>query len=104
MGTHAHSWILAFDDEEESFEAFSDVLPHQCVFLVDTYNSIAGVKKAIRVALKLRKKGVEMIGVRLDSGDLAHLSMEIRKLLDEGRVYSGYDFFSVHDSIIMLKY
>lgn len=82
-GTHAHSWIMAFDDEEESFEAFADVLPQQCVFLVDTYESIPGVKKAIRVALKMRKRGIEMMGVRLDSGDLAHLSMEIRKLLDE---------------------
>lgn len=82
-GTHAHSWIMAFDEEEESFEAFSKAMPNNCVFLIDTYESIEGVKKAIRVAKKMRTKGVEMIGVRLDSGDLAHLSIEIRKLLDE---------------------
>ncbi len=83
-GTHAHSWIMAFDEEEESFDAFAAVMPNNCIFLVDTYESIEGVKKAIRVAQKMRKKGVEMIGVRLDSGDLAHLSIQIRSLLDEG--------------------
>lgn len=83
-GTHAHSWIMAFDDEEASFDAYAEVMPNNCVFLIDTYNTIEGVKKAISVAKKMRQKGVEMIGVRLDSGDLAHLSIEIRKLLDEG--------------------
>lgn len=83
-GTHAHSWVMAFDEEEESFAAFAEAMPNNCIFLVDTYESIEGVKKAILVAKKMRSKGVEMIGVRLDSGDLAHLSIEIRKLLDEG--------------------
>jgi nicotinate phosphoribosyltransferase len=82
-GTHAHSWILAFDDEEESFGAYAKVMPNNCIFLVDTYETINGVKKAISVAKKMRQKGVEMIGVRLDSGDLASLSIEIRRLLDE---------------------
>ncbi len=82
-GTHAHSWIMAFDEEEEAFRAFAEVMPNNCIFLVDTYDSIAGAKKAIETARLLRKKGIEMIGVRLDSGDLAHLSIEIRKLLDE---------------------
>ena len=81
-GTHAHSWIMAFDDEEESFEAFAQAMPNNCIFLIDTYASIEGVNKAIRVGKNMRDKGVEMIGVRLDSGDLAHLSIEIRKLLD----------------------
>ncbi len=83
-GTHAHSWIMAFDDEEASFDAYADVMPNNCIFLIDTYDTIEGVKKAISVARKMKKKGREMIGVRLDSGDLAHLSIEIRKLLDEG--------------------
>ena len=81
-GTHAHSWIMAFDEEEESFEAFAKAMPNNCIFLIDTYASIEGVKKAIRVAKRMRASGAEMIGVRLDSGDLAHLSIEIRKLLD----------------------
>jgi nicotinate phosphoribosyltransferase len=82
-GTHAHSWIMAFDDEEASFDAYAEVMPGNCIFLVDTYDTIKGVKKAISVAKKMRKKGLEMMGVRLDSGDLAHLSIEIRKLLDQ---------------------
>jgi len=83
-GTHAHSWIMAFDEEEASFEAYAEVMPSNCVFLIDTYDTIGGVKKAMTVAKKMRAKGIEMLGVRLDSGDLAHLSIEVRKLLDEG--------------------
>jgi len=81
-GTHAHSWIMAFESEEASFEAYAEVMPNNCVFLVDTYDTIQGVKNALVVAQKMRKKGVEMLGVRLDSGDLAQLSMQVRKLLD----------------------
>ena len=81
-GTHAHSWIMAFDDEEKAFEAFGKVMPRNCVLLVDTYDSIRGVKNAIEAAKKLRKEGFVLSGVRLDSGDLARLSIEIRKLLD----------------------
>jgi nicotinate phosphoribosyltransferase len=83
-GTHAHSWIMAFDDEEASFEAYAELMPKNCIFLIDTYDTIGGVKKALSVAKKMRSKGVEMIGVRLDSGDLAHLSIEVRKILDAG--------------------
>ncbi|MCB1110787.1 MAG: nicotinate phosphoribosyltransferase [Chlamydiia bacterium] len=79
-GTHAHSWIMAFDQEEEAFKAYADVMPHNCVYLIDTYNTIEGVKKAIAVAKTKKEK---MLGVRLDSGDLAQLSIKIRKLLDE---------------------
>ena len=80
-GTHAHSWVMAFDKEEESFEAYAKVMPNNCIFLVDTYNTIEGVKKAIAVTQK--QKDLKMLGVRIDSGDLAHLSIHIRKLLDD---------------------
>lgn len=79
-GTHAHSWIMAFDDEKEAFNAYTDVLPHHCIYLVDTYDSIKGVKNAIEVA---KAKKTKMLGVRLDSGDLTQLSIRIRKLLDD---------------------
>ena len=79
-GTQAHSWIMAFDDEEEAFEAFAKARPKECVMLIDTYNSIEGVKKAIRVAKKI--PNFELSGVRLDSGDLAALSIEVRSILD----------------------
>jgi len=82
-GTHAHSWVMAFDDEEESFRTYAKVLPDACIFLVDTYDTIEGVKKAIRVGKWLKKRGKKLLGIRLDSGDLAALSIESRKLLDD---------------------
>lgn len=78
-GTHAHSWIMAFDQEKHAFEAYADALPDNCIYLVDTYDTVKGVEHAIEVA---KEKGIQMLGVRLDSGDLARLSIEIRKLLD----------------------
>lgn len=82
-GTHAHSWIMAFDDELEAFECYAEQLPGNCIFLVDTYDTLEGVRNAVQVGKRLRSKGHEMIGIRLDSGDLAHLSIESRKILDE---------------------
>lgn len=83
-GTHAHSWVMSFDTEEEAFEAYANAMPNNCVFLVDTYDTLEGVRTAVRVGKRLREKGHEMVGVRLDSGDLAYLSIEARKILDEG--------------------
>jgi nicotinate phosphoribosyltransferase len=82
-GTQAHSWIMFFDTEAEAFETYAKAMPNNCVFLVDTYNSIDGVRHAIDVARQLRKDGHEMIGVRLDSGARAALSIETRRMLDE---------------------
>jgi nicotinate phosphoribosyltransferase len=82
-GTHAHSWVMSFDDEEQAFMEYAKALPNNCIFLVDTYNSLEGVKKAVRAGMWLREHGSEMTGIRLDSGDLAYLSIEARKLLDE---------------------
>jgi nicotinate phosphoribosyltransferase len=82
-GTQAHSWIMFFETEREAFEAYARAMPNNCVFLVDTYNSIDGVRHAIDVARQLRKQGHEMIGVRLDSGDRAALSIEARRMLDQ---------------------
>ena len=83
-GTHAHSWVMSFDDELEAFNAYAKAMPNNCVFLVDTYDTLEGVKKAVEVGRWLRSQGHEMIGIRLDSGDLAYLSIEARKILDEG--------------------
>jgi nicotinate phosphoribosyltransferase len=83
MGTHAHSWVMAFDTELESFEAFAEAMPDNCVFLVDTYGSIQGIRNAIQVATRLKADGHNPIGVRLDSGDLAYFSKEARRMLDE---------------------
>ena len=83
-GTHAHSWVMSFDDERASFEAYAAALPNNCVFLVDTYDTLQGVRHAVEVGRKLRAAGHEMVGIRLDSGDLAYLSIEARRILDEG--------------------
>jgi len=82
-GTHAHSWIMSFDDELEAFRAYAKAMPNNCVFLVDTYDTLEGVRKAVEGGKWLRSQGHEMVGIRLDSGDLAYLSIEARKILDE---------------------
>lgn len=81
-GTHAHSWVMTFDTELEAFEAYARALPHNCTFLVDTYNTLDGVRHACRVGHRLREMGFDLGGIRLDSGDLAYLSVEARKILD----------------------
>ncbi len=83
-GTHAHSWVMFHGDELTSFREYANALPGNCTFLVDTYDTLEGVKHAILVGKELRAKGHELQGIRLDSGDLAYLSIEARKLLDEG--------------------
>ena len=82
-GTHAHSWVMSFETEAEAFEAYAKVMPNNCVFLVDTYNTLEGVRHAAVMGKKLAAAGHKMIGIRLDSGDLAYLSIEARKILDE---------------------
>jgi nicotinate phosphoribosyltransferase len=83
-GTHAHSWVMSFSDELDAFDSYAAALPNNCVFLVDTYNTLQGVRHAVKIGKKLRSHGHEMIGIRLDSGDLAYLSIEARKILDAG--------------------
>lgn len=83
-GTHAHSWVMSFDSEPEAFAAYAEALPNNCVFLVDTYDTLEGVRHAVEVGQRLRERGHELSGVRLDSGDLAWLSIEARRILDEG--------------------
>lgn len=82
-GTHAHSWVMSFGDELEAFEEYARAMPNNCVFLVDTYDTLAGVWHAVEVGRRLRAHGHELLGVRLDSGDLADLSRRARQILDE---------------------
>jgi nicotinate phosphoribosyltransferase len=83
-GTHAHSWVMFHGDELAAFRAYAEAMPGNCTLLVDTYDSLDGVRHAIVVGRELRARGHELAGIRLDSGDLAHLSIEARRLLDEG--------------------
>lgn len=82
-GTHAHSWVMSFTTEERAFMKYAEAMPNNSIFLVDTFDSIEGMKKAIEAGKWLREHGHAMDGIRLDSGDLAELSIEARKLLDE---------------------
>lgn len=81
-GTHAHSWVMAFDEEVAAFDAYAKAMPNNCTFLVDTYDTLRGVERAIEVGHRLRAQGYEMVGIRIDSGDLAWLSIKARALLD----------------------
>ncbi len=86
-GTHAHSWVMAFDTEPDAFGAYADAMPHNTIFLVDTYDSMQGVRNAVDAGRMLKERGYKLTGVRLDSGDLAVLSKEARNILDD----AGFD-------------
>lgn len=82
-GTHAHSWVLSWPTEQEAFDAWAEASPHNSILLVDTYDTVDGVRHAIETARKMRAAGHELGGIRLDSGDLAYLSKQARRMLDE---------------------
>ena len=89
-GTHAHAWVMAFDDELEAFRAYAREFPTNCVLLVDTYDVTQGLKNAITVGLEMKARGEHLAGVRIDSGDLAWLAKQARAMLDEaGLVDTG---------------
>jgi len=85
-GTHAHSWIMSFEDEYTAFKTYAKMYPQACILLVDTYDTLkSGVPNAIKVFKEMVDSDVNFknYGVRLDSGDLAYLSKKVRKMLDE---------------------
>lgn len=85
-GTHAHSWVMSFESELESFRSYADIYDDGCILLVDTYDTLKqGVPNAIIVFNELKAKGTlpSYYGIRLDSGDLSYLSKEARILLDD---------------------
>lgn len=86
MGTHAHSWIMTFKDEYTAFKEYARLYPDACTLLVDTYDTLkSGVPHAIQVFDEMKAQGIQskLYGIRLDSGDLAYLSKQARKMLDE---------------------
>ena len=106
-GTHAHSWIMSFEDEYTAFKTYANLYPTACILLVDTYDTLkSGIPNAIRVFSELRTSGIELknYGIRLDSGDLAYLSKKARKMLDEAgfkdaiiSASNDLDEFLIHD-------
>ena len=82
-GTMAHSWIMSFETELEAFESYAELFPNNSIFLIDTYDTLgSGIENAIIVGKKLKEQGYNF-GVRLDSGDIHYLSVEVRKRLDK---------------------
>ena len=85
-GTMAHSFVMAFENEEKSFEAYAKTFPDTSTFLVDTYDTIKGIEKAIIVAKRMEKQGHKLKAIRLDSGNLTALSKLARKILDRNNL------------------
>jgi nicotinate phosphoribosyltransferase len=83
FGTMAHSYITSFEHELESFRAFARAFPDNTVLLIDTYDTLHGARKAVQVAREMAAEGKALRGVRLDSGDLAALSRDVRRILDD---------------------
>lgn len=102
FGTMAHSYIISFDQEIEAFRAYAQSFPENVVLLVDTYDTLQGTKKAVKVGQEMAAKGHQLQGIRLDSGDMAKLSREARKILNEGglkntKIFAsgGFDEFKI---------
>lgn len=102
FGTMAHSYVLSFPSEIEAFRAFARTFPRNTVLLIDTYDTVAGAKKAVQVGLEMAARGEKLRGVRLDSGDMAALSLEVRRLLNEAGLEDvtifasgGFDEFKI---------
>ena len=88
-GTHAHSWVMSFETEQAAFNAYAEAMPNNAILLVDTYDTVEGVKKAIATGKQLAEQGHQLLGIRLDSGDLAALSQQARQLLDGAAMHSA---------------
>ncbi|RJX33412.1 MAG: nicotinate phosphoribosyltransferase [Desulfarculus sp.] len=83
VGTMAHAFVEAYGDERKAFRAFADTFPQHTVLLVDTYDSVAGLHRAVEVAAQLKAQGHRLVGVRLDSGDLVSMSRQAREILNQ---------------------
>ena len=101
-GTMAHSYIEAFDSELEAFSAYSNTFPQHTILLIDTYDTLEGAKHAVKVAKAMKERGDDLIGVRLDSGDMTVLSQQVRKIFDDAGLFdvkifasSGFDEFKI---------
>ena len=105
-GTMAHSYITSFKDELDSFRAFSRTFPDNTVLLIDTYDTLEGARKAVEVGREMASRGHSLRGVRLDSGDMAQLSKEVRSILDEAglrevKIFAsgGFDEHKIDDVV-----
>jgi nicotinate phosphoribosyltransferase len=93
-GTMAHSYIESFSDEVEAFRAYCRAYPDRAILLVDTYDTVEGARRAALVGRELAESGHRLLGVRLDSGDLASLARDVRAVLDEAGLRDAIVFAS----------
>jgi len=94
FGTMAHSFVEAHDDESAAFRRFAEACPQNVVLLIDTYDTEAAAHKVVELAPDLTRRGIQVKGVRLDSGDLAALSRSVRRILDQGELAGATIFAS----------
>lgn len=94
FGTMAHSFVLAYEDEATAFKDFAHSWPDNTIFLLDTYDTEQAAHKVVQLAGYLKKEGISIKGVRLDSGDLAQLSKQVRTILDYGELQDTQIFAS----------
>jgi nicotinate phosphoribosyltransferase len=94
FGTMAHSYVMFFDKEVDSFRAFAKTFPQTSTFLIDTYDDLKGAENAAIIAKELEKKGYRLNAVRLDSGDLLSISQKVRRVLDD----RGLDYVKIFAS------
>ena len=83
VGTMAHSFVSSFEREIDAFRAYAATFPANAILLIDTYDTIAGAKNAVQVGREMAQRGQKLLGVRLDSGDMAALSVKVRRILDD---------------------
>lgn len=94
FGTMAHSFITSFNRETDAFRAFAETFPEKAVFLIDTYETLAGARKAAKVGKEMAARGEKLLGVRLDSGDIAGLSKKVRRVLRQAGLGQASIFVS----------
>jgi nicotinate phosphoribosyltransferase len=105
-GTMAHAFVTAFTSELDAFRAYATTFPQHTIFLIDTYDTLAGARNAATVALEMQTRDQRALGVRLDSGDMVALSHGVRRILDEAgltemKIYasSSFDEFKITEII-----
>lgn len=105
-GTMAHSYVTAFNSEEESFRAYSRTFPDNSIFLIDTFDTLEGARRAATIAAEMKQKGKSIVGVRIDSGDMVDLSCKVRRIFDEAglpevKIFAsgGFDEYKIAQTI-----
>jgi nicotinate phosphoribosyltransferase len=104
VGTMAHSFVSSFEREIDAFRAYVKSFPGNAVLLIDTYDTIEGTRNAVQVAREMIGRGQKLLGVRIDSGDMAAAAIEVRRILDEANLHEikiigsgGLDEFALAD-------